>query len=176
MARPYRVELLNAAHNRAAFSCGAPALDRYLQQQASQDMRRDVARVFVLCEGDRVDVLGYYTLSATSIEYVALPAALARRLPRYPTLPALLLGRLAINTGHQRQGLGRVLLSSALNRCLQVSQGDVAAMAVIVDAKDDDAARFYERSDFMRFPNQPARLFLPMATIKDLYARPWTPR
>jgi uncharacterized protein (DUF1778 family) len=102
----FRVELLNAAHNRAAFSCGVPALDRYLVQQAGQEMRRGVARVFVLCEQGFIDVLGYYTLSPTSIDYGDLPAEISKRLPRYPTLPALLLGRLAVEARRQGQGLG----------------------------------------------------------------------
>ncbi len=164
--------MLNAAHHRAAFSCGAPALDRYLTQQAGQDMRRGVARVFVLCENGLLDVLGYYTLSATSIEYGDLPAEIARRLPRYPTLPALLLGRLSVDGRRQGQGLGQLLLSSALRRCLQVSQSDIAAMAVVVDAKDEDAARFHARHDFIRFPSQPMRLFLPMPTLDAIYGLP----
>jgi GNAT superfamily N-acetyltransferase len=172
VAPPYRLELLNAAYHRAAFSCGAPALDRYLTQQAGQDMRRGVARVFVLCENGSVDVLGYYSLSATSIEYGELPANISRRLPRYPTLPALLLGRLAVETRRQGQGLGQLLLTSALGRCLRVSQGDIAAMAVVVDAKDEDATRFYARHDFIRFPSQPMRLFLPMPTIEAIYGPP----
>lgn len=171
MASAYRVEPLSAAHDRAAFSCGAPGLDRYLQQQAGQDMRRGVARVFVLTKNG-ADVLGYYTLSATSLEYASLPPALAKRLPRYPTLPALLLGQLAVDARRQGQGLGRLLLASALGRCLRVSQSDIAAMAVVVDAKDEEAARFYARHDFIRLPEQPKRLFLPMSTLEALYGPP----
>ena len=133
-------------------------------------MRRGVARVFVLCEHGRFDVLGYYTLSATSIEYGDLPSEIARRLPRYLTLPALLLGRLAVEAGRQGQGLGQLLLASALSRCLRVSRGDIAAMAVVVDAKDEAAARFCTRHDFIRFPSQPMRLFLPMSMVEAIYA------
>lgn len=171
----YVVEPLSKRHNRADFSCGEEELDRYLKQQASQAGRRDVARVFVLCPGaDEVcfaptTIVGYYTLSATSIEPTNLPSDLAKRMPRYPTLPAILLGRLAIDRRYQGQGIGSILLTSALQRSLRLST-ELGAIAVIVDAKHDRARQFYEHYGFQRFIDHEYRLFLPMKTIEQLFA------
>ena len=167
---PYRIEPLVPDHRRAAFSSGSPALDRYLREQAGQDMRRNVARVFVLCPDESTDVAGYYCLSAASLDYRELPPHLARRLPRYPVLPAVLLGRLAVDARYQGRGLGRLLLVDALRRSLRVGQSDIAAMAVVVDAMDEAAARFYERHEFVRLPDQPSRLILPMPTIARAFS------
>ena len=89
---PWRIVPLDSkAHDRAAFSCGAPELDRYIREHASQDVKRDVARVFVAVQTGAPSVCGYYSLSATSFQRDNLPADEARRLPRYP-VPAALLG------------------------------------------------------------------------------------
>ena len=100
-----RIEPLGPGHDRSAFSCGVPALDRYLQEQAGQDARRRVAAPFV-ASTDGIKVLGFYTLSATSIQLTDVPAALAKKLPRYPRLPATLLGRLATDLSARGVGLG----------------------------------------------------------------------
>lgn len=165
----YQFEPLGRHHDRAAFSCGAPELDHYLQRQASQDMRRNVAAVFVLQDLEEGRLAGYYTLSATAIGLTELPDELARRLPRYPDLPAVLLGRLALDTRYQGQGLGEMLLMDALARTLTHSQ-QIAALAVIVDAKDEAAERFYRRYGFEQLVDQPRRLFLPMQTIATVLA------
>lgn len=159
----YTIELLNAQHNRADFRCGIEALDRYLQEQASQDMRRYVATPFVLHDVDANRIGGYYTLAATSIQVEDLPEALRARLPRYPLVPATLLGRLAVDENYQGQRLGAFLLVDALRRCLM---SEIAAMAVVVDAKDEQARAFYQHHGFTLFPNQLRRLYLPMAIIK----------
>src|SRR4051794_37498933 len=134
----YDIEPLGPQHDRAAFSCGVSELDRYLREQAGQERRKDVAAVFVLRLVDTDQVAGYYTLSATSIEPLSLPTALARRMPRYPTVPALLVGRLAVDQRFQGQGIGRALLMSALARSLGL-RGQLGAIGVVVDAKDDAA-------------------------------------
>ncbi|OUL35535.1 GNAT family N-acetyltransferase [Nostoc sp. T09] len=158
----YTIELLNSRHNRADFQCGTEALDRYLQEQAGQDLRRYVATPFVLHDVDTNQIAGYYTLAATSIQVEDLPEALRARLPRYPLVPATLLGRLAVDERYQGQGLGAFLLIDALRRSLM---SEIAAMAVVVDAKDEQARAFYEHHGFTLFPNQLRRLYLPMALI-----------
>jgi len=163
----YEVEPLGEQHNRAAFSCGVEALDRYFRERAGQESRRDVARVFVLRKLGTQDVAGFYTLSAISIEPRDLPPALAKRLPRYPTLPALLVGRLAVDQRYQGRGAGRALLMSALARSLEI-RAQVGAIGVIVDAKDDRARTFYEQYGFQRFQGTPYRLVLFMKTIEQL--------
>lgn len=110
-------------------------------------------------------VVGYYTLSSFTVVLQDLPEELARRLPRYPNVPATLLGRLAVAESRQGEGLGETLLVDALERAAAVSE-EVASAAVVVDAADEDAARFYERFGFLSLPRRPARLFLPMATVR----------
>jgi GNAT superfamily N-acetyltransferase len=166
VARPI-IEPLGSEHDRAAFSCGVAALDRYLQQQAGQDARRHVAAPFILRAAGSPRIIGYYTLSSFTVQATDLPPDLAKQLPRYPELPAILLGRLAVDRRFAGQGHGKVLLIDALRRSLEYSR-QVAAMAVVVDAKDDDARTFYERYGFQCFPNYEYRLFLPMKTIEQL--------
>ena len=165
----YRVEALGRQHGRLGFSCGSAPLDQYLRTQAGQDARKRVAAPFVLCEGESHAVLGYYTLSAISVDIGAWPENVAKKLPRYPVVPATLMGRLAIDKRLQGQGAGEYLLMNALHRSLQASR-QVAAVAVIVDAKDEDAVAFYRHYEFVPFKDQAARMFLPMGTIEKLFA------
>ena len=165
----YRVEALGRQHDRLGFSCGSDPLDQYLRAQAGQDARKRVAAPFVLCEGESHAVLGYYTLSAIGVDIGAWPENVAKKLPRYPVVPATLMGRLAIDKRLQGQGAGEYLLMNALHRSLQTSR-QVAAVAVIVDAKDEDAVAFYRHYEFVPFKDQTARMFLPMGTIEKLFA------
>ena len=164
----YRVEALGRQHDRSGFSCGSEPLDQYLRAQAGQDARKRVAAPFVLCEGEGNTVLGYYTLSAISVDIGEWPETVAKKLPRYPVVPATLLGRLAIDRRLQGQGAGEYLLMDALHRSLQASR-QVAAVAVIVDAKDERAVAFYRRYEFIPFADQPTRLFLPMSVIEKVF-------
>ncbi len=164
MDERWHVEPLGGHHDRASFACGVAALDHYFRQQAGQDQRRHVAAVFVLVDRRDGSPAGFYTLSAASVELTELAPALARRLPRYPLLPALLIGRLAVDRRYQGQGLGGLLLADALRRCAGL-RSELGAIAVVVDAKDDAATAFYERFGFQRFASHPRRLYLPMATI-----------
>jgi predicted GNAT family N-acyltransferase len=163
----FRVEPLGKAHDRAAFSCGSEALDNYLKTQASQDIAKRVAACFVLTPDGRT-VAGFYTLSQYSVDLVTLPEEIVKRLPRYPEVPATLIGRLAISERSRGQGLGEFLLLDALYRCLQQSK-QVASAAVVVEAKDEAAKRFYERFGFLSLPETPNRLFLPIKTIERLF-------
>jgi GNAT superfamily N-acetyltransferase len=160
-----RVEALASHHDRAAFASGVEPLDRYLRNQARQDARKNLAAPFVLLLPDG-RIAGYYTLSATSVRLGELPEPLARKLPRYPLVPATLLGRLAVDRRHQGKGYGRHLLADALHRTIR---SEIASFAVIVDAKDDDARRFYERESFLALPDQPMKLFRPTADIARLF-------
>lgn len=160
-----RVEPLSATHDRAAFSCGVPALDRYLREQAGQDAKRRVAAPFVALDpGGRL--IGFYTLSAASIQLAELPPELAKRLPRYPRLPATLLGRLATDTSARGTGLGRFLLVDAMYRAFR---SEIASFAFIVDAKDKAAAAFYKREGLIPLPDTPWRLIRRMADIASLF-------
>lgn len=168
-AAPYRIVPLEKRHDRGSFHCGSEPLDRYLQLQARQDADKRVAAPFVLVEPPSNRVLGFYTLSASVITANALPADLARRLPRYPQLPVTLLGRLAVDQSARGKGLGEFLLMDALHRSLDAA-AEIAAMAVIVDAKDEAAEAFYQRFGFNPLQKQPVRLFLAMKTIATLFS------
>jgi GNAT superfamily N-acetyltransferase len=161
-------EPLGSEHDRAAFSCGVEALDRYLHQQADQDFRNRVAAPFVLRAADSPRIIGYYTLLAFTVELAELPENLTKRLPRYPRLPAVLIGRLAVDKRFAGQGWGKVLLLDALRRSLEQSE-QIAAMAVVVDAKDDAARAFYQHYGFEQLGERPSRLFLPMKTVEQLF-------
>ena len=124
-----------------------------------------MAAPFVLLLTDGT-IAGYYTLSSTSVQLAELPEQVVRKLPRYPLVPATLLGRLAVDRRQQGKGYGRFLLADALFRA---ARSEIASFAVIVDAKDDNARRFYERESFLPFPDQPMRLFRPMADIRRLF-------
>jgi GNAT superfamily N-acetyltransferase len=148
-------------------SRAAPELDRYIRDHASQHVKRDVARIFVALQSGAPAVCGYYGLSAASFQRDNLPADQAKRLPRY-AVPAVLLGRLAVDDGAKGKGLGAFLLMDALNRTLLATQ-TLAVHAMIVDARDDTAAAFYRKFGFMPFSGEARRrLFLPMGTIRKL--------
>ena len=167
-AAPYQIEALGKTHDRSAFNCGSAALDRYLHQQASQDAEKNVAAPFVLTAAPAPQVLGYYTLSASLVNAGELPDALAKKLPRYPQLPVTLLGRLAVDHRMKGKGIGQFLLLDALRRSLGAA-ANIAAMAVLVDAKDDAAEAFYRHFSFLPLHQQPRRLFLPMKTVAGLF-------
>lgn len=163
--------LLGKHHDRAAFSCGEPSLDDYIQKRASQDIKRYAAVVYVMTKGrEDSTILGYYTLSAGSILLDEVPEEAARKLARYPQVGAILLGRLAVDEQRKGQGLGAKLLRDALLRCVEQSS-QVAAAVVIVDALNEGARRFYEKYGFLLLPGQadsyPTRLFVPIKTLKQ---------
>ncbi len=159
------IERLASHHDRTRFFCGIEALDRYLRQQSSQDARKFAAVTFVLLDKDRTEVLGYYTLSAISVLLTDLPTTFVKKLPRYPLVPAILIGRLAVDKEQRGKHYGKLLLIDALQRCLKMDQ--IGWVAVVVDAKDETAVAFYERYRFIRFSETSLRLFLPRETIQS---------
>lgn len=171
MAAPlarYSIETLNKTHDRSRFACGAEELDRYLKQQARQDADKRVAAAFVLLNPPAPQVLGYYTLSASVVTAGELPAELAKRVPRYPQLPVVLLGRLAVDNRLKGQQQGEFLLMDALRRSLEAAS-QIGAMAVLVEAKNEAAEAFYKHFGFTPLKEQPARLFLSMKTVAELF-------
>lgn len=167
----YGFSLLSRSDDLAGFECRNPIFDRYLKERASQDMRRRVATVVLMKAGAEPSILGYYTVSSSSIALSDVPAVIQKRLPRYPMIPAVLVGRLALDHRREGQGLGRLLLINALER---VAKLDVAVWGVVVDAVDESAARFYERFEFLRLESDPGRLILPIDTYVKA-ARTTTP-
>ena len=156
-----RIEPLESHHDRAAFACGKEVLDRYIRQQASQDVRRGVASVFVaVMVGEPSRILGFFTLSAASVIPTDLPREVAKRMPRHP-IPAALIGRLAVDLNFARQGLGGVLLADAIQKAA-VAAETVAMSAVVVDPLDDDARAFYTAFGFRSLEGPQPRMFLSM--------------
>ena len=164
------IAVLGKEHDRNGFDCGNADLNRYLKQQARQDADKHVAAAFVLVEPPAVVVRGYYTLSASIVSVEELPPEMLKKLPRYAQLPVTLLGRLAVDQTMKGQGVGEFLLMDALRRSLEAAS-QIAAMAVIVDAKDESAEAFYRHFYFIPLQARPSRLFLPMASIAKLYGK-----
>jgi GNAT superfamily N-acetyltransferase len=160
-----RVEALGSQHDRSLFRSGVEALDRYFRTQAGQEARKNISAPFVLVLPDGA-IGGYYTLSSTAVKLNELPPDVTRRLPRYPLIPATLLGRLAVDIRYRGKGYGRFLLADALHRCVR---NEIASFAVIVDAKDGAARRFYERESFLPLLDQPMKLYRPTAEIAKLF-------
>lgn len=158
--------MLRADHQRNEFACGDVDLDRYFKTQVTQDIRRHVAHCFVALNS-LGQVAGYYTLAASSVLLAELPQALAKKLPRHPTVPVARMGRLAVSQSAQQMGLGSALLADALVR---VFHADLAAYAMVVDAKHEGAVRIYAKHGFKPFSSQPLSLWLPMNAVISLVA------
>ena len=159
-------EPLGNQHDRTQFDCSVSILNDYLAKYAKQDVKRKASAVFVLVNrADPKRVIGFYTLCATSVLLSELPEAMTKKLPRYPEIPAVLLGRLARDIHFP--GVGELLLSDAIARCVRVAS-DIAASLIVVDSKGDAATRFYEKFGFLSLPKLDGRLFLPMQTAEKL--------
>jgi ribosomal protein S18 acetylase RimI-like enzyme len=162
----YRLEQLGGEHGRSGFRCGEDALDRYFETQVTQDVRRRVANCFVAVEATTDNLAAFYTISASSIPLVDLPPDEVKRLPRYPVVPAVRIGRLAVDLRFQGRGLGAAMLADAAARALRA---EAAAFALLVDAKNDQAVTFYRRFGFLEFASRPRTLFLPLATARKVF-------
>lgn len=163
----YSVEALGT-HERLSFSCGVPELDHYLHVQASQDARRKVAAAFVMVDPSR-NVVGYYTLSSYAIRSSELPPDTARKLPKYPLIPATLLCRFAVSQVHQGQKLGRLLLMDALFRSWK-NTVEVASVGVVAEAYNEVVRDFYLHHEFVPLLEHPRKLFIAMGTIQTAFA------
>jgi ribosomal protein S18 acetylase RimI-like enzyme len=162
MAGPFLIGALGPGHDRASFSCGIEALNRYFQNQVTQDVRRRVTACYVATEVSVGKVAGYYTLAGAGIPLADMPAELAKRLPRYPFVPVARLGRLAVDQAYRGRRLGSALLWDAIQRS---SRSEIAVFALVVDAKDDQAAAFYQHHGFVSFGSQPRHLVLPLPSV-----------
>lgn len=166
-SRPlYRIEAFDDHHRRKGFSCGDDVLDRYFYKQAGQDQRRNITRMYVAVDSsDRV--AGFFTLSSFTIRPENLPPDISKKLPHYPAFPAILIGRLAVDLQHRNQKLGGTMLMRALRECYELSQR-IGIMAVLVEAKNDEAVSFYEHFSFQCFEGETLRLYMPMTEIAKI--------
>jgi GNAT superfamily N-acetyltransferase len=164
------IEILSPHHRKLTigFSCGKTILDTYLKTQAGQDVKRKLSACFVFVDEPTGLIQGYYTLSNNGIPLGLIPDKYKNKLPvSYSSIPATLLGRLAVDERFQGAGIGKMLLMDALNRSYEISKS-VGSFAVVVDPLDEEAERFYTKYGFILLPDS-QKMFLPMKTVGKLF-------
>jgi GNAT superfamily N-acetyltransferase len=167
VAPDWKIERLGSHHVRSEFDCGEPSLSAWLEHQASQFISRDLAKVYVLLRGDDPRVWGYYSISTSQVRPEELPPQHAKGLPKKMGVPAALIGKLALDKSLQGQRMGSALLYDALRKIRDLSDV-IGIRAAVVDAIDQRARDFYLRHEFIEFPEQPGRLFIPLSALRRL--------
>jgi GNAT superfamily N-acetyltransferase len=163
---PLLIQFLTRQHDRSAFDCGRSSLNSFLKYNARDDAARFAGGTFVgVLPSDPGVIAGFYTLVYSQIDVDGLPEGVAKRLPRYSKLPAILLGRLAIDKKFQGNGYGKFLMIDAMRASLDLARRG-GGVVLLVDAIDENAAKFYESFDFKRFQDKPLNLHLPMRKIE----------
>ena len=152
-------------HDRSAFTSGNERIDGYFRQTISQDVKRSYAACYVLVEKASTKIAGFYTLSSHSIPLTDLPADITAKLPRYPSVPAVLIGWLGRDASFRGQQVGSMLLADAIKR---LAAAPVGIHALCADAIDDAAAAFYREHQFQPFVSRPHNFYLPMKTALAL--------
>lgn len=147
---------------RSGFRSGSEPLDRYFHTQVTQDVRRRMAVCYVATHAESGALAGFYTLSAADIPVTEAPPEMTRKLPRYPTLPAARIGRLAVDERFRGRKLGSVLLADAAIRAVK---SGIAVVAVVVDAKDAGAEAFYRHHGFIAYGSAPGRMLASMRSL-----------
>jgi GNAT superfamily N-acetyltransferase len=154
-------EPLAAGHDLSDFSCGKPALDRWLKTRALSNQEKGFTAVIVVHEANRV--IGFYGLAPTAVVPSTLPRSIRTRQPPDP-VPCLLLGQLATDLNWIGKGVGTGLLKHALQRCVAAAQL-VGGRALLVNAVDADAADFWRRRGFIPSKDDPLLLLRSIADI-----------
>lgn len=165
MRARFIIEPLEKQHRRADFSCGNDRIDSYFREVVSQDVKRKYATCFVAREIATNRVTGFYTLSSSNVPLNQVPEPLAKKLPRHPSVPAVLIGWLGRHTDYAGQGLGEALLFDALKT---IATSPIGAHAIFADAIDDKAASFYAAFGFTPLIERPRTLYLPVTTALSL--------
>jgi len=166
-----KTELLAKSHNRDGFDCGSEPLNLFLKQTARQHAARGISRTFVLVEGGASEpkpILGFFSLNLCQLKSESLSAEEAKKLPR--DVSGIRLGRLAVAREYQRQGIGKTLLVAAMGKFIEIFN-PAGGIGLFVDAKDQDARRYYEQFGFVSLPSNELELFLPVRTIQEALAQ-----
>ena len=161
-----KLELLAKAHDRAGFDCGSEPLNAFLKQTARQHAERGISRTYVLVEEEAQEpkaILGFFSLNLCQIKSETLTTEEARRLPR--DVSGVRLSRLAVARSLQRQGIGKLLLIGAMGKFMEIFDA-AGGIGLFVDAKDQEARRYYEQFGFVSLPSNELELFLPVRTIQ----------
>ena len=162
-----KIETVSRDHNRSGFDCGNDALNQYLKKIARQHLNKGLSRTFVLVDDNiPTEILGFFTLVSCEIFVDKLPRKYAKKYPS--RAPAAKLARLAVSKDRQSQGLGTHMMINAVERVIRVSQ-DLGIIGFFVDAKDNKAKAYYEQFGFIQLPDNPLELFLPLATLRNVY-------
>ena len=151
-------------HDRAVFSCGEARIDNYIAKTAAKHQDENVTRVRVACFDGNPSILGFYALNSHAIDVSTLPNEARKRLPHYPTAPAVYLSMIAVHVDHQGKGLGQLLLANALKRIQKVAD-EIGTRFVVLDALSNNAARLYARLGFVELPTTPGRMILDTTVI-----------
>jgi ribosomal protein S18 acetylase RimI-like enzyme len=165
-----KIELLTKLHDRDGFDCGSEPLNLFLKQTARQHAERGISRTFVLVdEGASASkpVIGFFSLNLCQIKSESLSPPEAKKLPR--DVSGIRLGRLAVAKAYQRQGIGKILLVAAMGKFIEIFNA-AGGIGLFVDAKDQEARRYYEQFGFIALPSNELELFLPVRTIQDALA------
>jgi GNAT superfamily N-acetyltransferase len=163
--RAWREVPIGKQYDREVFDCGEQALNDFLRLHARKSHERGGSKTFLaIDEGDGKTVLGYYTLSPASLTYARSPESVRRGLARHD-LPVFRLGRLAVDRALQGQGLGGQLLLAAGRRCI-LAASEVGGVALLIDAKNERAAKWYASYGAVPLLDAPLSLLLPLRTIE----------
>lgn len=166
----HKIEPLAQSHDRDGFDCGSEPLNLFLKQTARQHAERGISRTFVLVDEDAVapkPILGFFALNICQVKSESLTPQEAKKLPR--DVSAVRLGRLAVAKACQRQGIGRTLLVAAMGKFMEIFN-TAGGIGLFVDAKDQDAKRYYEQFGFVSLPANELELFLPVKTMQEALA------
>jgi ribosomal protein S18 acetylase RimI-like enzyme len=158
---PFRIERLSSSHDRSTFTCGNERIDRYFRQTVTQDIKRRYATCFVAIESATDRVAGFYTLSSNNVALTEVPPELAGRLPRYPSVPATLIGWMGRHVEFRGVGLGAALLFDAIQI---VATSSIGSHAIFADAIDESAIAFYQSYGFVALTDRPSKMYIPVAT------------
>lgn len=163
-----KLEPLAKSHDREGFDCGSESLNAYLRQTARQHAERGISKTFVLIEekdeSEAKHILGFFSLNLCELIAESLPPEEAKRFPR--KVAGIRLGRLAVAKEYQRQGIGRILLVGAMVKFMEIFNS-AGSIGLFVDAKDDDAKRYYEQFGFVALPSNELELYLPVKSIQE---------